>query len=132
MLPEHSRFVYELQVPERSEYGSEDEWGDESASSRKRSRRTRNGARISILSNQWVEIPALDVHKPHEAANGMRPRRRFFDSGIGWQNERNHIINGYKGSISVQEVMEGGGYREDDDDDDDDDDDMEVEDRSAP
>lgn len=65
---------------------------------------------MSILSNEWEELPHMDLYDPHEAVNGARPKRRYFDSGLKWNSQqRMAIVNGYDGSLSVSEAMERGG-----------------------
>ncbi|KAI0074784.1 histone deacetylase RPD3 [Panus rudis PR-1116 ss-1] len=130
-LAQHTRFVYGLQESESDPESESEPESDDSAysrgrtinkTSRKRKRQQRVAkARMSIITNQYVEPPAVDdefydygLGWAVPSADGPgRVKRRFFDSGAKWDASSGRVVsaNGISSGsrFSVTELMERGG-----------------------
>ncbi|THH14176.1 hypothetical protein EW146_g6128 [Bondarzewia mesenterica] len=121
-LAQHSRFVYKLQEPEVPEPPTDESDdvdsyrydSDESSSSRRprRLNRARQKKRMSIMSNEWLDVPPLDHFGYYDRGshpNAELGKRKFFDSGLKWDAGARRVVMDYDRRVSVGEAMESGG-----------------------
>ncbi|KAI0068482.1 histone deacetylase RPD3 [Artomyces pyxidatus] len=123
-LAQHARFVYQLQeseAPEPASDESEDvdsyryDSDDSSTSRRRRARgtRSRQKKRMSIMSNDWYDVPQLNHFGYYEGADdsngGPIGKPRFFESGLLWNADARRAMITPDFGVSVRDVMERGG-----------------------
>ncbi|KAI0053789.1 hypothetical protein FA95DRAFT_1508429 [Auriscalpium vulgare] len=125
-LAQHARFVYQLQEAEAPEPGSDDsedfdshryDSDDSSSSRRRRTRpqRPRGKKRMSIMSNDWYEVPPLNHFgyyengEEHEHDGVAAARPRFFDSGLRWDPDARKAVVNREFGVSIRDLMERGG-----------------------
>ncbi|KAA1466645.1 hypothetical protein DENSPDRAFT_831510 [Dentipellis sp. KUC8613] len=126
-LAQHSRFVYQLQEPDVAEPPTDDSDevdsyrydSDDSTSSKRRrtggTRRPRQKKRMSIMSNEWLEVPHLNhlgYYDDNDIANGRQARRNYFDSGLRWDPDGRKIVKNGDIGMTVRDIMERGGQPE--------------------
>lgn len=97
---EHARFVYNLQEAENHSDDSDDpdvyRWdSDDSVASSSRRRRLAPRAskkRMSILTNQYYDIPSYENGFEYAVPGKPETRRRFFQSLARWDAGRHQVV----------------------------------------
>ncbi|KAI0265212.1 hypothetical protein BC834DRAFT_880589 [Gloeopeniophorella convolvens] len=129
-LAQHARYVYQLQEidahePDSDESEDFDAYRYDSADStasrnrRNRQQRSRQKKRISIMSNEWYEVPQLNhfgYYNPANDENGrgsVLGKPRFFESRLRWDIDARRVVANSDIRLSVRNLMERGGPKAD-------------------
>jgi histone deacetylase 1/2 len=104
---EHFRYVYDFQATDTSTSSSEEDefWDSEDESTSTRSTRLQkrkyngsvNRRRVSILTNQYFDLPYDIPYQCGPALAGKNPRRRFFNTEARWDDRYREIIRAREG-----------------------------------
>jgi histone deacetylase 1/2 len=97
---------------------------DSADSSASRSRggwlqRSRQKKRMSIMSNEWYDLPQLNHFGHYDrgnvemAGNNKSNRLRFFDSRLRWDIDARKVVPNSDIRVSVKNLMEKGGSKHD-------------------
>jgi len=94
---------------------------DSSASRSRQGRlqRSRQKKRMSIMSNEWYDVPQLnhsgyyDRGNAEIAGSNKSNRLRFFDSRLRWDIDARKVVPNSDIRVSVKNLMEKGGSKHD-------------------
>lgn len=94
---------------------------DSSASRSRQSRlqRSRQKKRMSIMSNEWYDVPQLshfgyyDRGNVETVGNNKSGRLTFFDSRLRWDADARKVVTNSDIRLSVKNLMEKGGSKND-------------------
>ena len=94
---------------------------DSSASRTRQGRlqRSRQKKRMSIMSNEWYDVPQLNHYGNYDrsniemAGNNKSNRSRFFDSRLRWDIDARKVVPNSDIRVSVKNLMEKGGSKHD-------------------
>jgi histone deacetylase 1/2 len=124
---EHGRYVYHLQEVDAREPESDEsedfdshryDSADSTASRSRQGRlqRSRQRKRMSIMSNEWYEVPQLNHFgrgNDENVGNNKSGRLRFFDSGLRWDVDARRIVPNSDIRLGVKNLMERNGLKHD-------------------
>ncbi|KAH9965753.1 histone deacetylase [Russula dissimulans] len=129
-LAQHARYVYQTQEADAREPDSDEsedlefhryDSADSTASRSRpgRSQRSRQKKRMSIMSNEWYDVPQLNHLGYYDSGNGetvsnnKSGRLRFFDSRLRWDVDARRVVANSDIRLSVKNLMEKGGSKHD-------------------
>ena len=84
-----------------------------------RLQRSRQKKRISIMSNEWYDVPQMNHFGYYERGNGetvgsnKSSRLRFFDSKLRWDVDARRVVANSDIRLSVKNLMRKGGSKHD-------------------
>jgi histone deacetylase 1/2 len=127
---EHGRYVYRLQEADAREPDSDESEDFEShrydsadsttsRSRQARQQRSRQKKRMSIMSNEWYEVPRLNHLGYYErgndenVGNNRSGRLRFFDSRLRWDVDARRVVPNSDIRLGVKNLMERSGSKHD-------------------
>ena len=90
-----------------------------SRSRRGRQQRTRQKKRMSIMSNEWYEVPQLnhfgcyDRGSEENVGSNKPGRIKFFESRLQWDADVRRVVASSDIRLSVKNLMERGGPQHD-------------------
>jgi histone deacetylase 1/2 len=93
---------------------------DSSASRTRQGRlqRSRQKKRMSIMSNEWYDVPQMNHFGYYDRGNGetvgnnKSGRLRFFDSKLRWDVDARRVVANSDIHLSVKNLMRKGGSKE--------------------
>jgi histone deacetylase 1/2 len=80
--------------------------------------RSRQKKRMSIMSNEWYDVPQMNHFGYYDRGNGetvgnnKSGRLRFFDSKLQWDVDARRIVANSDIHLSVKNLMKKGGSKE--------------------
>jgi histone deacetylase 1/2 len=127
---EHARYVYLMQEADTREPDSDEsedieslryDSADSTASRSRqgRSQRSRQKKRMSIMSNEWYDVPQMNHFGYYDRGNGetvgsnKSGRLRFFDSKLRWDVDARKVVANSDIRVSVKNLMKKGGSKHD-------------------
>lgn len=84
-----------------------------------RLQRSRQKKRMSIMSNEWYDVPQMNHFGYYERGNGetvgnnKSGRLRFFDSKLQWDVDARRVVANSDIRLSVKNLMKKGGSNHD-------------------
>ncbi|KAN0132522.1 hypothetical protein V8E53_009538 [Lactarius tabidus] len=129
-LAQHARYVYQLQEADAREPDSDEsedldshlyDSADSTASRSRRGRqqRSRQKKRMSIMSNEWYEVPQLNHSGYYNRGNdenvgSNKPGRiKFFESRLRWDADVRKVVASSDIRLSVKNLMDRSGSKND-------------------
>jgi histone deacetylase 1/2 len=83
-----------------------------------RLQRSRQKKRMSIMSNEWYDVPQMNHFGYYDRGNGetvgnnKSGRLRFFDSKLRWDVDARRVVANSDIHLSVKNLMKKGGSKE--------------------
>ncbi len=84
-----------------------------------RLQRSRQKKRMSIMSNEWYDVPQMNHFGYYDRANGetvgnnKSSRLRFFDSKLRWDVDSRKVVANSDIRVSVNSLIKNGGPKHD-------------------